>query len=163
MPHVAFIPFTGLRVREQELLKLGMSLPGLRRRADAIAELPALGLLTIAGLTPPDWSCSYQPVGGVDQEELLDRLVDQQPTLVAVSMLTASAEEAYRFCASLRSAGLRSVIGGLHATACPEEAGNWCDAVVVGHGEPVWQAVLADAARGGWVRVLKGDSEVQQG
>ncbi|HET6881576.1 MAG TPA: cobalamin-dependent protein [Pirellulales bacterium] len=148
MPHVAFVPFTGLRVREQELLELGMSLPGLRERADAIAELPALGLLTLAGLTPPDWSCSYQPAGDVGRESLIDYIVDQRPTLVAVSMLTASAEEAYQFCAGLRRAGLRTVIGGLHATACPEEARNWCDAVVVGHGEPVWQALLADAAAG---------------
>jgi hypothetical protein len=28
MPHVVFVPFTGLRVREQEMLELGMSLPG---------------------------------------------------------------------------------------------------------------------------------------
>ena len=59
MPHVAFVPFTGLRVREEEMLALGMSLPGLRPRAAALAQLPALGLLTLAGLTPPHWTCSY--------------------------------------------------------------------------------------------------------
>jgi hypothetical protein len=53
MPHVAFVPFTGLRVREAEMLALGMALPGLRQRAEAIAHLPALGLLTLAGLNPP--------------------------------------------------------------------------------------------------------------
>jgi radical SAM superfamily enzyme YgiQ (UPF0313 family) len=48
----------------------------------------------------------------------------------------------------LRWRGLRTVIGGLHATACPDEARQHCDAVVVGDGEPVWHDVLADAESG---------------
>lgn len=158
MPHVAFVPFTGLRVHERELLALGMSLPGLGKRATAIGQLPALGLLTLAGLTPRHWSCSYHPARAPDQQDvdqhafaleaLLAEVVAERPTLVAVSMLTASAEECYRFCTKLRRAGLKSVVGGLHATACSEEAGAYCDAVVVGQGEPVWLEVLADAAAG---------------
>jgi radical SAM superfamily enzyme YgiQ (UPF0313 family) len=38
------------------------------------------------------------------------------------------------------------VLGGLHATVCAEEASHYCDAVVVGEGETVWQELLADAA-----------------
>jgi radical SAM superfamily enzyme YgiQ (UPF0313 family) len=148
MPHVAFVPFTGLRIREQELLSLGMTLPGLHPRATAISHLPALGLLTLAGLTPSDWTCSYHP-SERDPYELLARLVDERPTLVAVSALTASIEDAYRLCSLLRPAGLRSVLGGLHATACPNEARLHCDAVVIGEGEPVWAEVLADAESGG--------------
>ena len=33
MPHVGMVPFTGFRVREQEMLALGMTLPGLKQRA----------------------------------------------------------------------------------------------------------------------------------
>jgi hypothetical protein len=33
------------------MLALGMTLPDLKRRAAAVAQLPALGLLTLAGLT----------------------------------------------------------------------------------------------------------------
>jgi radical SAM superfamily enzyme YgiQ (UPF0313 family) len=43
---------------------------------------------------------------------------------------------------------LRVVIGGLHATACPAEAAEHCDAVVVGAGEAVWRQVLVDANTG---------------
>ena len=57
-PHVAFVPFTGLRVGASPLLDLGMSLPGLEPRAKALRQLPALGLLTLAGMTPADWTCS---------------------------------------------------------------------------------------------------------
>jgi hypothetical protein len=47
MPHVALVPFTGFRLREEEMLTLGMSLPGLQQRAAAVAHRPALGLLTL--------------------------------------------------------------------------------------------------------------------
>lgn len=49
---ITFVPVTGFRVREPQMRELGMSLPGLQQRASAIAELPALGVLTLAGLTP---------------------------------------------------------------------------------------------------------------
>jgi radical SAM superfamily enzyme YgiQ (UPF0313 family) len=145
MPHVAMVPFTGFRVREAEMLALGMTLPGLAHRAAAVARLPALGLLTLAGLTPPDWTCSYHEAAQAS-ESLADEVLRQRPTLVALSALTASVEEAYRFSGLLRRRGARVVIGGLHATACPGEAGRYCDAVVVGEGEPVWPQLLADAA-----------------
>ena len=61
MPHVAFVPFTGLRVGELEMLAFGMSLPGLEERGKALGELPALGLLTLAGMLGQEWSCSYHP------------------------------------------------------------------------------------------------------
>lgn len=147
MPHVAMVPFTGFRVREEEMLALGMALPGLKQRAVAIAQLPALGLLTLASLTPPHWTCSYHEAAHAN-EALADAIMRQQPTLVALSALTASVEEAYRFSALLRRRGTRVVLGGLHATSCSEEARPHCDAVVVGEGEPVWSALLADAEAG---------------
>ncbi len=42
MPHVVFVPLSGMRIREEELLALGMSLPGLQPRAREIGQLPAL-------------------------------------------------------------------------------------------------------------------------
>ncbi len=45
MPHVAFVPFSGVRIREPEMLELGMTLPGLQPRGRAIGQLPALGLV----------------------------------------------------------------------------------------------------------------------
>jgi radical SAM superfamily enzyme YgiQ (UPF0313 family) len=147
MPHVAYVPFTGFRVREEEMLALGMTLPGLKERAAAVAQLPALGLLTLAGATPAHWSGSYHEAIRAD-DSFADEVIRERPTIVALSALTASVEEAYRFSALLRGQGIRVVLGGLHATACPEEAQGRCDAVVVGEGEPVWQELLADAEAG---------------
>ncbi len=144
MPHVAFVSFTGLRICSRELLDLGMTLPGLRQRGAAIEWLPSLGLLTLAGMTPGQWTCSYHESDRANGE-LISRVCGEHPTLVAVSALTASILEAYDFSAELRRRRIRTVLGGLHATTCADEAGQHFDAVVVGDGEPVWGDVLRDA------------------
>jgi radical SAM superfamily enzyme YgiQ (UPF0313 family) len=148
MPHVAFVPFTGLRICRPELLELGFSLPGLRRRGAALAELPALGLLTLAGMLPDDWTCSYHPATDGASESLLETLLAERPTMVAISALTASVESAYVLASGLRAAGVQVVMGGLHVSACEAEAKQFCDAVVVGAGESTWRDVLADAEAG---------------
>lgn len=147
MPHVCFVPFSGFRLRECELLELGMTLPGLQPRAAAIGQLPALGLLTLAGMLPPGWSCSYRPVEHADAE-FIERLLAERPALVAVSALTASVTDAYRFAQTLRQRGVPVVMGGLHVTACPDEARQFCDTVVIGDGEPVWHQILKDVQSG---------------
>lgn len=147
MPHVVFLPLTGFRVKEDEMLRLGMSLPGFRQRSQAVAELPALGLLTLAGTMPPDWTCSYLPAKSAS-DDVIQEVATRQPDLVALSALTASIAEAYELSRRLRTEGIPVVIGGLHATALPDEAARHCDAVVTGHGESVWRDVLADATSG---------------
>jgi radical SAM superfamily enzyme YgiQ (UPF0313 family) len=143
MPHVAFVPFTGLRVGTAEMLEFGMALPGLQDRGDALRELPALGLLTLAGMLSEEWSCSYHP--SASASSLTDDVLATKPDLVAVSALTASIDEAYRFCDELRTAGIATVLGGLHATVLPEEALQHADAVCVGDGESVWMEILKDS------------------
>lgn len=156
MPHVALVAFTGLRVVDPELRALGLSLPGLRRRGEAIAALPSLGLLTVAAHTPGHWSQSYHEAPGFDQE-LVERIAAERPALVAISALTASIEEAYALCAALRGRGIAMVIGGLHATAMPAEVLRHADVVVVGDGESAWPAVLRAAERGELGGEFRGD------
>ena len=40
------------------------------------------------------------------------------------------------------------VMGGIHASVCPDEALQFVDAVVVGEAESVWGQVLSDAESG---------------
>ena len=54
--------------------------------------------------------------------------------------------KAYELADRYRARGMPVVLGGLHATALPEEAAAHADAVVVGEGEAVWPEVLRDAA-----------------
>lgn len=144
MPHAALVCLSGFRVRQHEMIALGMNLPGLNSRAGAIGALPGLGLLTLAGLTPGHWTQSYHDAATVT-DALIQELVASRPSLVAISALTASINEAYTLSDRLRAEGVRTVIGGLHATSCPDEALPHTDAVVAGDGEPVWADVLRDA------------------
>ena len=146
MPHIAFVSMSGFRVHERELLEYGMTLPGFSDRARALAELPALGLLTLAGMLPDDWTCSYRAPLFVD-ENLVEQIHDERPALVAISALTASIEEAYRLSDALRGRGVTTVLGGLHVSVCPEEARRQADAIVIGEGEAGFQQLLEDFAR----------------
>jgi radical SAM superfamily enzyme YgiQ (UPF0313 family) len=147
MSHVALLSFSGLRVREPELAELGVQLPGLSARAAAIGQLPSLGLLTLAGMLPDEWTCSYREVSHVDHD-LIQSIVRESPTLVAMSALSASVQQAYLLAGKLRGEGLQCALGGLHATTCPAEADAHFDAVCMGEGELVWLQILADARAG---------------
>ena len=137
------------------MLRLGMRLPGLRKRAEALAGLPALGLLTLAGMTPDPWTCSYHP--SADSNALVEEVVATSPDLVAVSALTASVMEAYEFCETMKQHGLPTVIGGLHATVLPNEVALHATSVCVGDGESSWARILADSEDGKLQPVYKPD------
>ncbi len=49
---IGLIALSGIRVVDEELLRLGLTLPGFVERSKTIASLPSLGLLTLAALTP---------------------------------------------------------------------------------------------------------------
>ena len=68
--------------------------------------------------------------------------------LVALSFFSGFAPEAYRLAQIFRQKGKTVVAGGPHATFWPEEALNYCDAVVVGEAESVWAQLLADFEQG---------------
>lgn len=121
-----------------------MTLPGFAPRMRAIASMPSLGLLTLAGMTPERHEVRYIEVAEVTAG--LTELLDMD--LVAISTLSAQAFEAYRLAERLRAAGVPVVMGGLHVTSVPVEALEHCDAVVIGEGEVGWPQVLNDAERG---------------
>lgn len=64
--------------------------------------------------------------------------------LVAFSPVTPSIPRAYWLGDRLRERGIRTVVGGAHATALPDEALQHFDHVVMGEGEGPWREFLAD-------------------
>ena len=147
MPHVALVAMSGFRVVDEELLSIGITLPGLSARSEAIAELPSLGLLTLAAMTPDPWTISYH-LAANGNDEVLSEILGSRPRLVVFSALTASVNTAYSISQRLRALGILTALGGLHATACPDEAMHFVDAVCVGDGEPIWNELLTDAENG---------------
>ncbi len=148
---IGLIAMSGVRVRTAELAALGVTLPGFVRRGKVIASLPSLGLLTIAGTTPPQHEVCY-----IEIDELPDLRLLPGFDLVAISSLTASVYDAYKVADSYRSRGIRVVMGGLHVSSLPEEALGHCDAVVVGGAEHAWPLLLADAEQGKLRRLYNG-------
>ncbi len=124
---------------------MGMGLPGLQKRAVALQALPPLGLLTIAALVPENWTCELITDLGVDSPaQTAQAILDTSPDLVAFSTLTAAADRAYEISRLLREYRIPTVVGGLHATAIPEECKEHFDAVVSGDGEASFVELLSD-------------------
>lgn len=89
--------------------------------------IPPLNLGYVAALTPDDWEIRI-----IDEQHRLEDGRDWDPDLVALTALTPSASRAYALAAQYRALGTPPVLGGVHATAMPEEVTHYVDAVVVG-------------------------------
>ncbi|PHQ36779.1 B12-binding domain-containing radical SAM protein [Rhodopirellula bahusiensis] len=153
-PKLTLVSMSGLRVGHEELLQRGLKLPGLARRASALAQLPPLGLLTIAAMVPESWDIELVlDDGASDEDAVAEQILTGisspiQPRVVAFSALTPSADRAARISERLRPHKVLTVIGGLHATAAPQHCQPSFDAVVRGDGESTFAKLLADVAGG---------------
>ena len=93
-----------------------------------------LGLRVVAALTPP------QHWVEIHEESLLGVRLPDHADLVGIHLTTVNAVRGYEIADSYRARGVPVVLGGVHASLAPEEAGAHADAVVVGEAEPVWPA-----------------------
>lgn len=145
---IGLIAMSGVRACDNELLELGLTLPGFVERSKTIASLPSLGLLTLAGMTPRQHQVRY-----IDVEEFKTgtALPDELPggfDLVAISTFTAQSKEAYELARRYRELGVMVVMGGLHVTSLPDEVVQLGVSAAVGEGEVTWPEILEDAQRG---------------
>lgn len=135
---------SGVRAHNPELTQLGLTLPGFVDRNRIVASMPSLGLLTLAGLTPPHFAVEYREIADLREMGGLPEDYD----LVAISTFTAQLKEAYRVADFYLSRKTPVIMGGLTVTSLPDEAKAHCTSVVIGEGEPLWPQVLADFERG---------------
>lgn len=135
-------PARGKLVEHPELEAVFQASTELTTRADIIYNWPELGLLTLAGLLPPDAQVSYvdDRNDGIDYEQKYD--------LVALTALTPKASRAYQIAAEFRRRGAHVIMGGPHATALPEEAAGHVDSVFVGEAQVLWPEFLEDFRAG---------------
>jgi len=137
---LGLIAMSGVRAHNPELTALGLTLPGFVERNRVIASLPSLGLLTLAGLTPPEVDTHYLEVPDLAAVDGVPGEFDA----IAISSFSAQISEAYELADRYRALGIKVVLGGLHVSALPGEAGAHADAVVIGEGEPLWSTLLSD-------------------
>ncbi|MBN1306258.1 MAG: radical SAM protein [Anaerolineales bacterium] len=106
-------------------------------------QMEPLPPAAIAGLTPNEVSISFY-------DDRMEAIPFDQPTdLAAISVETYTAKRAYQIASEYRKRNVPVVMGGFHATLCPQEAAQYAEAVVIGEAETLWERVLADAQKGG--------------
>ncbi|MFQ5915976.1 MAG: B12-binding domain-containing radical SAM protein [Nitrospinota bacterium] len=135
---IGFLAMSGVRVRDEQLMELGLTLPGFVERSRVVASLPSLGLLYLAAVTPPGHELYYceAEADGAEPEGVYTC------DLVAISTFSAQVQEAYAIASRLRERGVVVAMGGLHVSVMPDEARRYADHVIVGEGERVWPAVV---------------------
>lgn len=107
-----------------------------------IATMEPLALAYVAALTPPHWEVRIV-------DEVLEEVpTDYNPDLVGLTALTPAVPRAYAIARHYREQGVPVVMGGVHATFLPEEAGRYVDAVVQGEAEGAWPALIRDFEAG---------------
>ena len=114
---------------------------------------PTLALTSVAGATPPGWDVRLW------DENLLQGPPPHEPfpQVVGITVHLTFAERAYELARWYRERGALVVLGGLHVSACSDEAAAHADAIAIGDGVPLWPRILADAERGVLEPVYRAD------
>lgn len=102
-------------------------------------QMEPLPAATIAGLTPPEVEVRFY-------DDRMETIPFEEPTnLVAISVETYTARRAYQIASEYRRRRTPVVMGGFHATLCPDEVGRYAESVVCGEAEQLWPQVVDDA------------------
>ncbi|MDH3821728.1 MAG: radical SAM protein, partial [Gammaproteobacteria bacterium] len=115
-------------------------------------QMEPLAPASIAGLTPDDVDVRFYD----DRLEVIP--FDEATDLVAISIETYTARRAYQIATEYRQRGVKVVLGGFHATLCPEEASMYADAVIIGEAEGQWEKVIDDVRHDTLQTVYRQDS-----
>ncbi len=105
-------------------------------------QMEPLPAATLAGLTPRDVDVRFH-------DDRMEEIPFDEPTdLVAISVETYTARRAYQIASEYRRRGVPVVMGGFHASLCPDEVARFAESVVTGEAEQLWPHVLDDARHG---------------
>jgi radical SAM superfamily enzyme YgiQ (UPF0313 family) len=118
-----------------------------------IFRFPYLSLTTLGALTPGDIDLT------IEDENVQEINFQDEPDLVAVSIITPLANRGYAIADRFRDLSIPVVMGGFHATWMAQEAGEHADAVVLGEAEQVWRRVVADFKKGSLQKFYKADGQ----
>lgn len=126
-------------------MKLTLISPAWQENSESQVQrfsfFPPLNLGILASLTPPDIDVS------IVDENTEPIHYEPVPDLVGITCMTATAPRAYEIAHRFRALGARVVLGGIHPSSVPDEAGQHADAVCVGEAEGIWPSLLDDFQR----------------
>lgn len=103
---------------------------------------PPLALLVLSTLTPKHHKVS------ISDENIEHDDFNDSPDLVGITVKVDTFQRAAVIADKYRSRGIPVVVGGVHATAVPEQCAKIADAVVIGEGEVLWPRLLRDWENG---------------
>ena len=101
---------------------------------------PSIALITVAALTPDKHSVYIED----ENAQLLN--LNDRPDLVGITVNVDTAKRAYEISQSYKKRHIPVVLGGIHASANPEEALRYADTVCIGEAEKSWPEILLDIA-----------------
>lgn len=111
--------------------------PGMKRYIRTW-QMEPLSAATIAALLPEDVSRRFY-------DDRLEAIEYDEPTdLVAISVETYTARRAYQIASEFRRRGVPVLMGGFHATLCPDEVLRYCEAIVLGEAESLLPEIIDD-------------------
>jgi radical SAM superfamily enzyme YgiQ (UPF0313 family) len=129
--------------RKLLLINPAMATGGRRKTsAGGMATMEPLGLAYVAAVTPPRWEVRIV-------DEMLEEIpADYEPDLVGLTALTMASPRAYEIARRYRQRGIKVVMGGMHASAMPDEAAQFVDVVFRGEAEGAWTELIRDFEAG---------------
>lgn len=115
--------------------------PGMKKyiRTWQMEPIPAA---MIAALTPGDVEKQFY-------DDRFEAIPYDEPTdLVAMSVETYTAKRCYQIASEYRRRGVPVVMGGFHASLCPDEVAEYCESLVIGEAEDLFPEVIDDYRHG---------------
>jgi radical SAM superfamily enzyme YgiQ (UPF0313 family) len=97
--------------------------------------------LTLASLTPDHYEITIF-------DETIAPIEPQSCDLVAISVMYFTAAKAYQLADWYRQRNIPVIMGGGHATLCPDEVRPHCDCLVIGEVDDTWGNILHDFESG---------------
>jgi radical SAM superfamily enzyme YgiQ (UPF0313 family) len=109
--------------------------------------IPQLGLQVLAGRVPDGHTVDIiDEVFGPHYTQA--HLTRERYDLVGITSYSSGATRAYEIAAACCRQGIPTVMGGPHASACPEEARSRVDSIAIGECDEIWPQIVRDAAAG---------------
>jgi radical SAM superfamily enzyme YgiQ (UPF0313 family) len=132
-------------------MKLELIVPAMQGGNNATRKFlcPPLAPAAIAALTPPGIKVS------ITDENVTGIGFNKDVDLVGITALTSTSKRAYEIADIFRARGVKVILGGIHPSLLPAEAGAHADAVVIGEAEGIWPDVIEDFRSGQLQKVYR--------